>query len=312
MSSKFYDELAALDRGIADRWKVRAHDDPKRKLKPKDVEAILDPLMKPDGTINEKQVEAIAKIVLDGACTDEALAVIQVYIEVGVQAGLFQNGGDVLVTPEEFKPVTNALGTGMTGKIAFKSPGTNFSYVPGHYQAIQSLIFKSKIFVFEVRLHSMDIFARIQTIGQYRSNSNYLYIFAGRPPAETAMTIVHEVTHAIQDWQDISARNKYVEADAYIAGAVADISQGGKGTDANKGKIYTPAMDAAKLVVAGKASGTDKEWTDAYKAVVKDVEKNDTYKKTNEQMFEQSEKGEGTREKDQMDVILAALEKKAS
>jgi hypothetical protein len=308
--SKFYDELAAFDRGIADRWKSRTRDDPKFKLQPRDIDAILDPLMKPNGTISEKQTEAIEKLMLDAECTNEALAVMQVYIKIGVEAGLFQNGGDVLVTPDEFRPVTNALGVGMTGKIAFKSPGTNFSYVPGHYQAILSLINKSKIFVFEVRLHSLDIFARTQTVGQYRTNENYLYIFAGRTPAETAMTIVHEVTHAIQDWQDISAKNKHVEADAYIAGAVADISQGGKGTAAQAGKIYSPAMEAAKLVVDGKASGDDKAWTDAYKAVLKDVAANDEYKKTNEQMFDPTRKAEGTREKDQMDAIMAAIAKK--
>jgi len=216
--SKFYDELAALDRGIADRWKRRARDNPRRRLGPKDAEVILDPLIKPNATISEKQTQAIAKMVLDGEWTNEGLATIQVYIKVGVQLGFFQNGGDVLVTPDEFRPVTHALGAGMTGKIAFKSPGSNFSYVPGHYQAIYDLVSKSKIFVLEVRLHSLEKFARVQTMGQYRSDSNYLYIFAGRTLAETAMTIVHEVTHAIQDWQDVSAKNKYVEADAFIAG----------------------------------------------------------------------------------------------
>ena len=308
--SKFYDELAVLDRGIADRWKRRARDNPRRRLGPKDAEVILDPLIKPNATISEKQTQAIAKMVLDGEWTNEGLATIQVYIKVGVQLGFFQNGGDVLVTPDEFRPVTHALGAGMTGKIAFKSPGSNFSYVPGHYQAIYDLVSKSKIFVLEVRLHSLEKFARVQTMGQYRSDSNYLYIFAGRTLAETAMTIVHEVTHAIQDWQDVSAKNKYVEADAFIAGAVADLSQGGKGTEVQVGKIYTPAMEAAKLVVAGKASAGDTSWTDAYTAVVKDLEKDDTYKKTNEDMYEGTATGEGTREKDQMNVILAAIAKK--
>ena len=59
MSSKFYDELAALDRGIAGRWKARSRGNPKYKLKPKDVEAILDPLLfnNPSETISEKQLK---------------------------------------------------------------------------------------------------------------------------------------------------------------------------------------------------------------------------------------------------------------
>lgn len=309
--SKFYDKLAALDRGIADRWKARSGDNLKYKIKPKDVMAILDPL-KSKGSISEKQVEAINKL-MERDCTDEALAVIQIFVKFGVQAGLFQQGGNVLVTPDQLRPITNALGAGMTGKIAFKSPGTNFSYVPGHYQAVQSLVSKSKIGVLEVRLHGLEILGHVDTLGEYQSNMNRLFIFAGRPPAETAMTIVHEVTHAIQDWQDISAKGKYIEADAYIAGAVADIAQGEKATTALAGhRPFSTALAAARLVVAGKANAGGASWTQSYKAVVAEIEQLDGYKKTNEQMFPGPEKGEGTGEKDQMDAILAELAKKAA
>jgi hypothetical protein len=76
--SKFYDELAALDRGIANRWKARSHDNPDFRLQPKDIEVILDPLMQPKGMIKETQVEAIEKLILEGKCTNDALAVLQV------------------------------------------------------------------------------------------------------------------------------------------------------------------------------------------------------------------------------------------
>src|SRR5262249_18908663 len=119
-----------------------------------------------------------------------------------------------------------------------------------------------------------------------------------------------EVTHAIQDWQDVSLKNKYAEADAYIAGAVADLAQGGKAAATLSGKIYAPAAKAAEFVVGGKANGNDSGWTAAYKAVLKDVETSKEYIPSNEKMFERSEKGEGTREKDQMDKIMAAIAEK--
>jgi hypothetical protein len=306
----YYDELAKLDRGIADRWKKRSHENPRFKIRPNDVYAILDPLMKPKGRITEGQSDAIAKLILDGQCTNEALAVLQVYIKAGVDAGLFANGGEVLVTPDEFRPVTSAIGAAMTGRISFRSPGTNFSYLPGHYQAIWDLISKSKMYVFEVRLHSLEIFAHITTAGQYRSDENYLFIYAGLPPALTAMSIVHEVTHAIQDWADVSGKNKHVEADAYIAGAVADIAQGKAGSAGVVTKMYEPALKAAELVVAGQANGSDKPWTDAYKAVLEAIEHDKFYKKTNEDMFDPTRKDEGTREKDEWDKVLAAIAKK--
>ena len=124
------------------------------------------------------------------------------------------------------------------------------------------------------------------------------------------MYIVHEATHSIQDWADVSAKNKYIEADAYIAGVVADLAQGGKGTADLTGWVWTPAKEAAKLVLAGKASANDKAWTDAYDAVVKEVESDDDYKTSNEEMFDPKRKKEGKREKDQFDKILAELAKK--
>ena len=71
------------------------------------------------------------------------------------------------------------------------------------------------------------------------------------------MMIVHEATHAIQDWQDVAAKNKYIEADAYIAGAVADLAQGGNVVAAQTGLIYPAATSAAKLVLAGRGNPAD-------------------------------------------------------
>ena len=77
-----------------------------------------------------------------------------------------------------------------------------------------------------------------------------------------------------------------------------------------KGWVWTPAKEAAKLVLAGKASADDKAWTDAYEAVVKQVELDDSYKTSNERMFDPQRKKEGKGEKDQFDKILAELAKK--
>jgi hypothetical protein len=309
--SALYDELVKLDKPIADRWKARLRGDPKRTLGPMDADAILKPLMQPDRTISDSETRAIAKMVTWGEWTPEALAVIRVIVRVGVEGGLFQNGGDIFVSPEKLRPVSSALGAGMTGKIAFKSPGTNFSYVPGHYQAIQQLISQSKIVVLEIRLYGLEIIARITTGGEYHSDANRLYIFAGKTPPETAMMIVHEATHAIQDWQDVAAKNKYIEADAYIAGAVADLAQGGNVVAAQTGLIYPAATSAAKLVLAGRGNPADPAWDHCYKAVVEGVEKSDAYKETNEMMFDPSRKDEGPREKTRMDEILAAVAQKA-
>jgi hypothetical protein len=241
----------------------------------------------------------------------EAGLAAQSYIQLGVKYGFMARGGQVLVTPYELRNVTNALGAGMTGKLAFKSPRTNFSYVPGHYQVILDLISKQKIIVTKVRMYGMDVFAG-PTLpnATYGSDDNQLTTYGVDTPAKTAMYIVHEATHSIQDWADVSAKNMYIEADAFIAGVVADLAQGGKGTADLTDWVWPPAKEAAKLVLAGKASADDKAWTDAYNDVVKQVELDDNYKTSNERMFDPKRKKEGKGEKDQFDKILAELAKK--
>lgn len=55
-------QIAALDKGVADRWKVRTHDNGQHKLTPADVDSIISPLLKTEkkasAKITEKQAEA--------------------------------------------------------------------------------------------------------------------------------------------------------------------------------------------------------------------------------------------------------------
>ena len=75
-------------------------------------------------------------------------------------------------------------------------------------------------------MHGMEIFGDLKTEASYASDENRLATYQLNTPAKDAMFIVHEATHPIQDRADVSAKNKYIEADAYIAGVVADLAQG--------------------------------------------------------------------------------------
>lgn len=68
--SQLYDQIAALDNGVADRWKARTHDNAHDKLTPADGDSILSPLLKTEkkekkasAKITEKQAEAIVAMV---------------------------------------------------------------------------------------------------------------------------------------------------------------------------------------------------------------------------------------------------------
>ena len=77
-------------------------------------------------------------------------------------------------------------------------------------------------------------------------------------------------------------------------------------------KVRFGAIAAAVVIaVIFFGSGTDKAWTDAYAAVLKDVEQREEYKPTNEDMFDPTATTEGKGEKTKMDDIMAAIAKKA-
>ena len=310
MGSQLYDELAKLDRGIANRWRIRAKDNPAYKLKDVDIDDIFAPLINDTG-ISELEAAALHKLTTSAAWEESGRDLLRLLIRLSVQKHMFQRAGDVLVSRDELADVSAALGA--TGKIMFRSPGTRFLYRPAHYAAINELIVnKFKIYVFKVQMRGLDQFAQLHVAGEYRAEANHFYVYEGATKEETRITIVHEATHAIQDWQDVTkGKNKHVEADAYIAGAIADIQQrgGNAGTPTKTGKIFDPALKAAQLVWDWKAKDSNPDWIAAYNAVVADIETERAYQPTNEAKYQVREPGEGSSERDQMDDILKALAK---
>ena len=308
-SNAFFEEVARLDRGIADRWKLRARNDPKYRLKGADVEFIVLPLLRKERQVNERHAAALMKLLGGAEFTDEGLIHLRVFIQVAEDGSYLMAGATPLVSANELKPVNNALGMGTVAGITFKSPGTGLSYSPSQYRAIQALIAKNDIAVLEVRLAGLEKFAGLVVGGTYVSDINRLFVYQHASPAQLTIIVVHEVTHAIQDWRNVRTTMKYAEADAYIAGAVADLSlRTGKPTLA--GPVFDPAIAAARLVIGGEAVSGNAAWEAAYKAVVADVAKSPVYKKVKDIRLETIQKGEGNREKDKFDALLTGIEMK--
>jgi hypothetical protein len=289
-----FKELADLDVGIAERWQecARAHGNRKFKLKEDDVKAILFSLLSKDRAVTEKQAKAIMLLVRSGAFSDDGFATLIAYVQIADKYGFLQPGASPLTTTAELKPILGALGMGMISKITFKSPGTGLSYSPSHYLAIKELIAKSKITVLEIRLGGLNIKVGLTTAGNYRTDQNFLYVLDGVPPNKKMPTIVHEVTHAIQDWRDVRTLCKYAEADAYIAGAIADQTMTG-GDLAHGGPMFEAAANAARKVIKGQTDQSDQSWTRAYDDVAAEVEKNPGYASVANEAFQTTEKDEG-------------------
>jgi hypothetical protein len=83
-------------------------------------------------------------------------------------------------------------------------------------------------------------------------------------PLRTVHIVVHEATHAIQDWKDVDSSRHTSEADAFIAGAAFSLASGDPFPQDQNERI--PAT-AARLVLNNRA-GAHQEWRTAYLNVV--------------------------------------------
>jgi len=177
-----------------------------------------------------------------------------------------------LDTDAELAPIFEALGNDVVGRIIFKSPGTGITYAPFDYQAIRELISKKLIKVSEIRVARTS--NALDYRGEYNPDRNTLRINQSRTtdPVQRKQTIVHEATHAIQDWKDVASLAHDEEADAEIAEALAHHAMRGVFPPASPSEPWAPVVAAAaEFVVQRRADGRNQGWLDAYGKVVKEM-----------------------------------------
>lgn len=300
-----YDDVKALDQGIADRWKRRSKGDPDYELKGKDVEAIVFPLLERKRKITEQQALAIMKLVDNAKFSDEGLMELRVQIQVAEKFGFLQAGAKALTSADDLKPITDAIGMAACGRIIFNSPGTGLTYSPRDYLAVHELITGRKINVFEVRLGRLYGVSELAIKGSYESDKNNLFVYEGVAGITRNITLVHEVTHSIQDWRDVRAKTKFIEADAFIAQGIADHALG-SGTVSEPGALADLYFAAARLAIDGK-SGQD--WIDAYEAVVAAIEEHPSYAERKNKIVKNVQRGERSKERDAMDAVVARIDR---
>jgi hypothetical protein len=286
----FYRKLAELDKGLADRWKKVSGGSLAKTIDPGQLEDIFVPMFQTK-KISAKQAEALNYLYvrISDKLTPEAWTELYILIEAGYEQDFFFAGSNAqLKSGDELKEFHGALGAAL-GKIDFTSARTGVTYSPDQYAAIKQLVADGKITVFEVDaawLHAKG--------GLYRSDIDRLIIYKGAPPIVRQYMIVHEVTHAIQDWLDVSKRAWFHEADAYIAAAAAAL--GVNEQTYNVMQEYPEQKAAAQLVLDKKAVPKNTAWNDAYMALVKAIGASSTYAGQEKAIFagkQPAEKGKG-------------------
>jgi hypothetical protein len=200
-----------------------------------------------------------------------------------------------LVSADELLPINQSLAT--ASKISFASPGTKINYAPHDYMAIADLIQRQKNNGFpgsDGRSIRPD-----QGCGEYLSDFNMIFVYDKLDNLAFASTIVHECTHAIQDWLDLAMQRRFAEADAYIAGSAR------LGTQQFEGDLSDAAFRAPRFVIDRKAQSGNKDWQKAYDQVVKAYEDGHT---DGRELMRNTEKGEP--ESDQYKSVTAAIDQR--
>ena len=245
--SELYTQLLWLDPPIAIRWKQRTNDDPNRRLTAADIEAILGPLR--TGKIGVAQGKAIVEIMQKPRASDEAVGALKKIM--GEIEDIHLSGREVFQTKKlsgnELSQVCDALGLANTSRILFTSPKTNATYASFDYLAVAEGIKAGAPEVFTLNVDRLNIL--MTSAASYNSTGNKFYIHRTRNLKELAATIVHEATHVIQDFRQIEARRKYIEADAYIAEAIATYSFNNGQSLYEPTSIYGLAFSAAKYLI---------------------------------------------------------------
>ena len=299
--SQFLHDLALLDPKIANRWKIRTHDNVRHVLSAADIDFIFADVMKSAHTtdITEDQGSAIimmlnASIAANAAKSDAAIDRIVHYVNIWEKA--FRLNLKPIVGQENLQPMADFFRNGVVSRIAFKSPGTNISYAPFDYIAVGQLILNGDVKVYMSKTGGLSTLSDVSAGYFHEVNSLMLY---GMDPRDRRRDLVHEGTHVIQDWEDITSLTHHNEADAFIAQTVAELTL--YRTAPETDDVSKAALAAAKMVIDKTAIDSNKDWQTAYKNVVTAV--GHRYKKYG-QRENGVEKGEGTSERTKYQELL--------
>jgi hypothetical protein len=303
--SQLFDNLTALDRKLADRWKIRTRDNVRHILTPADIDFLRDLIRSARTTdITADQGEAIimmfnASVAANSQKSGAAFDRIVHYVNIWEKA--FRLNLQPIVDQGQLQQIADLLGNGAISRITFKSPGTNISYSPFDYLAVGQLIVNRDVKVF--MSHTGGLSTLANDVAQYISNLNYLMIY-GMDPRKRRVAVVHEATHVIQDWENVTSLVHHSEADAFIAESVTDLALYPDSRDSDDGDLEKKALAAAQMVIDKTAIDSNNDWQTAYRNVVTAVGRR--YKKHGHHTIE-IETGEGASERTKFTEFLQQI-----
>jgi hypothetical protein len=261
---------------------------------------IVDPNGPKGGDISPEEAEALVLIIDSGELKPGTKTALLEALSKNRAFESILNGSGVELKPDdkELTSFHSVFAIKYTGNLKFYSKGTNLTYSPMQYQAVAQLVKDGKIKVVKVMDHGLS--ARSGADCMYVAPINTFFFFQHAGEADYfshAPTIVHEATHAVQDWFDVPAEvtTRFVEADAYIAQATVDPNM----------QADAKLKAAADFVRKGTATKGNKAWEGAYEAVAGLIDKHPLYKA---RAADPVKMAEGKDEKTEFEKVIKALE----
>ena len=271
MSDALYAKLKAVEPTVAEEYKAVVKNDVV------DVEGLKKIILKiiaakgpAGGDISSKEAQALVLIIESGELSEKAKTQLLDALRQPQVMERVLNGSSVVLKngESELETFLSVFAIKHTGKIKFYSKGTNLTYSPSQYQAIAQLVKDGKISVVKIMDAGLSAQAGVDAVYSAESNAFLFPEHKGEAFFSMPSEIVHEATHAVQDWFDVNSTVRFVEADAYVAQAVAETNP----------KLRKELKAAAKFVTDGTAVKGNKAWYDAYDAVVAMVDVHPNYK----------------------------------
>jgi hypothetical protein len=272
--SQLFDELAKLDRNIANRWKTRTRDNERHILSGRDIDFILVDVIGTARTtdITERQGTAIvllinASIQVDSEKSAAALDRIVYYLNLWYKA--IRLNLQPVFELDALLPIADFLRNRVVSRVIFKSPGTGISYAPFDYIAVGQLILNRDVTVFMSKTGGLSSMGDISA--EYYHEEN-MFIVYNMDPRSRRLNFVHEGTHIIQDREDVSSLAHHAEADAFIAQAIAELALAKDyPAPSETDDVNRTSLLAAQMIVSKTAVDSDQQWQRAYGDVVKAV-----------------------------------------
>jgi len=289
---RLYNRLRELDRGIASAYLEAVDGDYTDEIDAKEAKEIFRKAT--DGKkITPDEAEAIALIIKEDRLAASAKEALKK--EIKKKKELLYKGARRDLEGNELNDVYGALKEGSPA-IDFKSPATKLHYLPTHYHVIQRMIKAERIDVYEIDARGLNSAAGLGgAVYRYKQNELAVYKKVGEAahgPFWQSL-VVHEATHAIQDWRDLKdSEVRYIEADAYTAQALACYCLGHDASRSNK-PLAAAYKGTAKLLVISNMASDHPQFEDAYDELVEVISNTELYasKAEDERDFSDDRKG---------------------